>query len=111
MARSPKTDAAEATTPAQDENTPQSTEDSPDATLAAAAEAPTEAPSEHGQPASEGGNADTSEATLSVVCHAADGRRRVGRRWPHGETVIAAAELSEIELQILRADPRFTVKG
>lgn len=107
MARSQKTDAAETTAPAQDLNTQQSTEDSPDA----AAGATTEALSEDRQPGSEGGNAETSEATISVVCHASDGRRRVGRRWPHGETVIAAAELTEIELQILRADPRFTVKG
>lgn len=111
MARSQKTDAAETTAPVQDQNTPQSTEDSQNATMAEAAEVPTEAPSEDGQPASEDGNAETSEDTLSVVCHAPDGRRRVGRRWPHGETVIAAAELTEIELQILRADPRFTVKG
>jgi hypothetical protein len=51
-----------------------------------------------------------SGAQISVICHRKDGRRRAGRRWDHGETLIAADEIDDFALQVLRADPHFTVK-
>lgn len=47
--------------------------------------------------------------TFTVICHHAGGRRRGGRRWPEGETPVAAGELTEFALEQLRGDPRFTV--
>ncbi|GHC22322.1 hypothetical protein GCM10007291_22170 [Gemmobacter nanjingensis] len=49
------------------------------------------------------------EADIRVVCHATDGRRRLGRRWPHGETVVPAGLLDADALRRLRDDPLFTV--
>ena len=46
---------------------------------------------------------------MVVVCHRQDGRRRVARRWPHGETPVVAGELSAFEIAQLEADPAFTV--
>lgn len=54
--------------------------------------------------------ASESGAQISVICHRKDGRRRAGRRWDHGETLIAADEIDDFALQVLRADPHFTVK-
>lgn len=48
--------------------------------------------------------------TITVICHREDGRRRVGRRWPKGETTITADELSDFQIAQLEADPQFTVK-
>ncbi|MGB0912013.1 MAG: hypothetical protein ACPGSW_00410 [Phaeobacter italicus] len=48
-------------------------------------------------------------ARIAVVCHRPDGRRRVGRRWPHGETIIAADSVSDFEIAQLEADPQFTI--
>lgn len=48
-------------------------------------------------------------AMISVVCHSEKGRRRVGRRWAAGETLIPVAALSDYELAQMRGDPLFTV--
>ncbi len=48
--------------------------------------------------------------TITVMCHREDGRRRVGRRWPKGETTVPADELSDFQIAQLEADPQFTVK-
>lgn len=48
-------------------------------------------------------------AMISVVCHSAEGRRRVGRRWAAGETLIPVGALSDYELAQMRGDPLFTV--
>ncbi|MCL4065923.1 hypothetical protein M3484_05020 [Pseudomonas sp. GX19020] len=55
-----------------------------------------------------GGPADD-PAMITVICHAKDGRRRLDRRWPEGETPVPVGELSDTEIAILRGDPRFTV--
>lgn len=50
-----------------------------------------------------------STACIRVVCHVEEGRRRVGRRWPKGESLIHIGELDDYELAQLRGDPLFTV--
>ena len=44
-----------------------------------------------------------------VICHRDGGRRRGGRRWPHGKTRVREGELTEYELAQLKGDPQFTV--
>lgn len=46
---------------------------------------------------------------VKVICHTAGGRRRAGRRWPEGETILPYDALSKLELSQLDGDPRFTV--
>lgn len=48
-------------------------------------------------------------ADITVICHAKGGRRRLGRRWPDGETTVAEGDLSDTDIALLRGDPRFTV--
>lgn len=50
-----------------------------------------------------------SEPHLIVLCHRQDGRRRCGRRWPHGETIVPEADLTAFQIAQLEADPHFTV--
>ncbi|WP_339696056.1 HI1506-related protein [Celeribacter baekdonensis] len=50
-----------------------------------------------------------SEPHLTVVCHRQDGRRRCGRRWPHGETIVPEADLTVLQIAQLEADPHFTL--
>ena len=52
---------------------------------------------------------DEDEPRLRVVCMVEGGRRRAGRRWPQGETIIPAADLSLLERAQLVGDPRFTL--
>jgi len=49
------------------------------------------------------------EPHLRVTCSVEGGRRRAGRRWPQGETIIPAADLSLLERAQLVGDPRFTL--
>ncbi|KAB6715854.1 HI1506-related protein [Roseobacter sp. TSBP12] len=49
------------------------------------------------------------EPHLIVLCHRQDGRRRCGRRWPHGETIVPEADLTAFQIAQLEADPHFTV--
>lgn len=44
-----------------------------------------------------------------VICHRDGGRRRGGRRWPHGQTSVREGELTEYELAQLMGDPQFTI--
>lgn len=46
---------------------------------------------------------------IAVVCHSAEGRRRVGRRWVAGETLIPVGDLSDYQLAQMCGDPLFTV--
>lgn len=46
---------------------------------------------------------------VTVICHAPDGRRRLGRRWPAGKTPVPLADLSDTDIELLRADPGFSV--
>lgn len=60
----------------------------------------------------DGGPADPpadDPAMITVICHAKDGRRRLDRRWPEGETTVPVGELTDTEIALLRGDPRFTV--
>ena len=50
------------------------------------------------------------DGMVSVWCHNPAGRRRAGRRWSPGETVVPVAELLPYELAMLQGDPQFTVK-
>lgn len=47
---------------------------------------------------------------VTVICHRDGGRRRAGRRWPQGETILPAGDLQPFELAQLQGDPQFTVK-
>ncbi|HBU13739.1 MAG TPA: hypothetical protein DEF16_01930 [Gemmobacter sp.] len=47
---------------------------------------------------------------VTVICHRDGGRRRAGRRWPQGETILPADDLHPFELAQLQGDPQFTVK-
>lgn len=47
---------------------------------------------------------------VTVICHRDGGRRRAGRRWPQGETILAADDLQPFELAQLQGDPQFTVR-
>lgn len=47
---------------------------------------------------------------LAVACHVEGGRRRGGRRWPQGETIIPQIALSDYEWQQILGDPRFAVR-
>lgn len=44
-----------------------------------------------------------------VICHKRDGRRRGGRRFPHGETALTDEEISDALIEALQGDPDFTV--
>ena len=55
-----------------------------------------------------GGPADE-PGTLRVICHVEGGRRRLGRRWPKGETPVPEDELTVTDIALLEGDPRFTV--
>ncbi len=46
---------------------------------------------------------------ITVICHAPDGRRRLGRRWPAGKAFVPLADLSDADIELLRADPQFSV--
>lgn len=46
---------------------------------------------------------------ITVICHAEGGRRRLGRRWPQGETHVPLDRLSDTDIELLRADPQFSV--
>lgn len=48
---------------------------------------------------------------IVVTCRNPGSRRRAGRRWPEGETRLPAGTLSDFDLQVLRADPMFSVEG
>lgn len=50
------------------------------------------------------------DGMVAVWCHNPAGRRRAGRRWSPGETVVPVAELLPYELAMLQGDPQFTVK-
>lgn len=47
---------------------------------------------------------------VTVICHRDGGRRRAGRRWPQGETILPADDLQSFELAQLQGDPQFTVR-
>lgn len=47
---------------------------------------------------------------VTVICHRDGGRRRAGRRWPQGETILPAGDLQPFELAQLQGDPQFTVR-
>lgn len=47
---------------------------------------------------------------VTVICHRDGGRRRAGRRWPQGETILPADDLQPFDLAQLQGDPQFTVK-
>ncbi|KAA8606811.1 hypothetical protein [Salipiger aestuarii] len=49
-------------------------------------------------------------ATITITCLRPEGRRRAGRRWDEGETVIAETALSDFDLAVLEADPMFRVE-
>lgn len=51
----------------------------------------------------------SAEPHLIVLCHRQDGRRRCGRRWPHGETIVPKSDLTAFQIAQLEADPHFTV--
>lgn len=44
-----------------------------------------------------------------VICHKRDGRRRGGRRFPHGETILTEEEITDALVEALRGDPDFTI--
>ena len=46
---------------------------------------------------------------VKVVCAIAAGRRRAGRRWSGGETIIDGDDLTKAELDELKTDPLFSV--
>lgn len=46
---------------------------------------------------------------IEVVCLSKGGRRRAGRDWPVGSTIVPADDLTPYQLQQLRGDPRFRV--
>jgi len=50
------------------------------------------------------------EAEITIVCMARQGRRRGGRAWDLGETVISASELTDDLRQALEGDPFFSIK-
>ena len=47
--------------------------------------------------------------TVRVICMARDGRRRGGRHWPEGETLVPADEMTPDLRAALAADPMFQV--
>ena len=47
---------------------------------------------------------------ISVTCHREGGRRRAGRRWDKGETVVEFDALSDYQLAQLKGDPQFTIR-
>lgn len=55
--------------------------------------------------------ATNASVEIVVTCRNPGGRRRAGRRWPEGETRLPAGTLSDFDLQVLRADPMFSVEG
>lgn len=55
------------------------------------------------------GKADGEAVRIVVTCFAAGGRRRLGRRWPEGETMLPFGALTARDIAILRGDPRFRV--
>lgn len=50
------------------------------------------------------------QPTVTVTCLRPGGRRRAGRRWPQGETIIAAADLTDFHLAQLEGDPLFSIR-
>ena len=44
-----------------------------------------------------------------VICSQAGGRRRGGRNWPAGETIVQPDDMSEETLAALKADGTFVV--
>lgn len=49
------------------------------------------------------------EPLVAVICLVAGGRRRAGRHWPGGETVLPAGALTEGDVALIQADPLFTL--
>lgn len=47
--------------------------------------------------------------SVRVICMARDGRRRGGRHWPEGETLVPADEMTADMRKALAADPMFQV--
>ncbi|ALF02106.1 HI1506-related protein [Salipiger abyssi] len=47
---------------------------------------------------------------ITVICLRPDGRRRAGRRWDEGETLVPEDELTAFQIAVLEADPQFIVK-
>lgn len=47
--------------------------------------------------------------TVTVTCLVKAGRRRAGRRWEGGATTLPADDLSEDQIDALRADPMFAL--
>lgn len=54
--------------------------------------------------------AETDAATITVTCLRPEGRRRAGRRWDQGATVIPETALSDFDLAVLEADPMFLIE-
>lgn len=52
---------------------------------------------------------DAAAGEITVICHAPGGRRRLGRRWPAGKAFVPLADLSDTDIELLRADPQFSV--
>lgn len=50
------------------------------------------------------------QPTITVTCLRPGGRRRAGRRWPQGETIIAAADLTAFQLAQIEGDPLFSIR-
>ncbi|MBN7785140.1 hypothetical protein JYP51_09430 [Ponticoccus gilvus] len=46
---------------------------------------------------------------VTIICLRPEGRRRAGRRWAEGETVVPMRDLSDFDLAVLSADPMFRV--
>lgn len=44
-----------------------------------------------------------------VICMVEGGRRRAGRRWPEGETMVREGELDAVQIAQLQGDPRFRI--
>lgn len=53
--------------------------------------------------------ADEDGVRVKVICHTKGGRRRAGRRWPEGETILPLSALSNFARDQLQGDPRFTI--
>lgn len=114
MARTTKSDQIEdaVEAPAEDVivNTEQATEASAEALTGEAAAEGQAQPSTSGEaPASPEPGSVAMAPTITVTCLSKGGRRRAGRNWPEGPTIVSADALTPYHLDQLRGDPRFRV--
>ncbi len=111
---------ADATGAAKDQAAPAKAAEAtlPDTDTKGAQEAATRAqspdvPAAQTAPQADSGPSDPLDAdisTITVTCLRPEGRRRAGRRWDEGETVIAETALSDFDLAVLEADPMFRIE-